>query len=82
MGYETGSPTYLTLTFRQNSRAVFTGVALQVSTSLDVGPWSNVTPDVTQNLGNDPVTGDPIFKWKVIVQPGQTKKFLRLQITQ
>ncbi len=81
VGYESGSTTYVTLTFRQAAGAVFTGVALQASTALEIG-WSTVTPDVIQNLGNDPVTGDPIVKWKVIVQPGQGKKFLRLQITQ
>ena len=73
-----GATTYVTLTFRQSSRAVFSGVALQASTALDTGPWTTVTPDVMQSLGNDPITGDPIARWKVIVQPGQTKKFLRL----
>ncbi len=52
-----GATTYVTLTFRQSSRAVFSGVALQVSTALDTGPWVTVTPDAIQSLGNDPDYG-------------------------
>ena len=70
VGYEPGATTYVTITFRQSLAAVFTSVVLQASTTTpDTAAWTTVTPDVTQNMGNDPVTGDPITKWKVIVTP-------------
>jgi hypothetical protein len=78
----TGAPAFVTIAFRQSARANLTGVALQASNSLAPTSFSTVTPDGTQNLGNDPATGDPIFLWKSAVPPGQTQKFLRLQITQ
>ncbi len=80
MSPTTGTPAYVTITFRRSARANLTGVALQVSDGLAPSSFSTVAPDVTQNLGNDPVTGDPIILWKSAIPVGHTQKFLRLQI--
>ncbi len=53
---------------------------LQVSPDLTPSSWLPVTPDFTQSLTPDPVTGDPRTKVMVNVT-GQTRKFIRLQVT-
>ena len=75
-----GGLQYLTLTYRQNPQASAVGVQLQVSPNLTPGSWLPVTPDFTLLLTPDPVTGDPRTKVMVNVT-GQTKKFIRLQVT-
>ncbi len=77
-----GTPAYVTLTFRESSRAAFTSVAMQTSAAPASASFSTVAPDIIQSLGNDPVTGDPIYLWESAVQPNQTQEFLRLLITQ
>lgn len=77
----TGTPLFLTLTFRQGLRAGASATELQVSPTLGSGTWNAVTPDVIEQLGIDAVTGDPRVRWKVSIAPGEAKKFLRLQIT-
>jgi hypothetical protein len=77
-----GTSAYVTLTFRESSRASFTGVVSQTSSSPAAGSFSTVAPNVTQSLGNDPITGDPIYLWEFAVPPGQTEKFFRLLITE
>jgi hypothetical protein len=83
VGMEWNGPTpqYLTLTYRQNARAAFSAITLQASPSLAAGSWGNVTPDVTESLAPDAITGDPIFRMKVLLGPGDVRKFLRLQLT-
>ena len=61
------------------NRPILLGLALFLCVGAGVEPKAR---DVTVNMGNDPVTGDPITKWKVIVTPSQHQKFLRLKITQ
>jgi hypothetical protein len=76
-----GTPQFLTLTYRMNARALLTSVEHQISLTLGGGTWTAVTPDVTENLAADPVTGDPRVRVKFSIAPGETKKFLRLFLT-
>jgi hypothetical protein len=75
----TGQPTFLTLTYRQSART--SGLAIQYQATDTLGTWLNVSPTVTENLGLDPVTADPIMRFKFSVAPSDTNKFLRLQLT-
>ena len=77
----TGTPLYLTLTYRRSARAVLTNVEHQLSLTLANGSWTTVPPDVTENLSPDPVTGDPRVRVKFSIAPGETAKFLRLLLT-
>jgi hypothetical protein len=77
----TGTPQYLTLTYRINARALMMSVEHQISPILGDGTWMTVTPDVTENLAADPVTGDPRVRVKFSIAPGETKKYLRLLLT-
>jgi hypothetical protein len=77
----TGTPQYLTLTYRVNARALLTSVEHQISLTLGDGTWTTVTPDVTENLAADPVTGDPRVRVKFSIAPGEMKKYLRLFLT-
>ena len=72
---------YLTLTYRQNARALNLGVNVQVSTTLLSNDWQTVTPDVLLSLAPDASTGDPRFEAKVNVT-GKPKEFIRLQLTE
>ena len=78
----TGAPLFLTLTYRMNARAILTGIAHQISIPLLNGTWATVAPDVSENLTPDAVTGDPRVRVKFSIAPGETQKFLRLQLTQ
>ena len=42
--------------------------------------WIDVSPDITQTVGFDQVTGDPIVCLKVDVT-GMPQRFLRLNVT-
>jgi len=75
----TGGVPYLTLTYRQNAATTGLAVQLQASTNLQSG-WNDITPDIGETLGSDPVTGDPIHCLKVNIT-GQPRKFIRLKIT-
>ncbi len=77
----TGTPQYLTLTYRTNPRATFMLVEHQISATLGSGTWTTLAPDVIEPLAPDPATGDPRVRVKFSIQPGDTKKFLRLQLT-
>ena len=77
----TGTPLFLTLTYRINARAALGGIGYQTSNPL-ASPWGNVAPDAIENLTPDAVTGDPRVRMKFSIAPGETKKFLRLQLTQ
>ncbi len=76
-----GTPQFLTLTYRQNPRATFSLIEHQISPTLGAGTWTTLTPDVTEPLIPDPLTGDPRVRVKFAVPVGDTKKFLRLQLT-
>lgn len=78
----TGTPQFLTLTYRINARAILTGIEHQLSTPLSLGSWITTAPDVTENLSPDPITGDARVRLKFSIAPGETRKFLRLQLTQ
>jgi hypothetical protein len=80
-GMETaGATRYLTLTYRQSARALTSSALLQVSPTLAPGSWENVTPDITEQLGPDPQTGDPRLHVKVAVGALEHHKFLRMQL--
>lgn len=76
----TGTPLFLTLTYRVNTRAVIGGIAYQLGDPL-LSIWNPVEPDVTESLAADPVTGDPRVRVKFSIAPGENRKFLRLQLT-
>ena len=77
----TGSPQYFTLTYRRSARAIYTSFDHQLSPTLANGSWNNTAPDVTETLSPDPVTGDPRYRVKFTIAPGETAKFLRLLLT-
>ncbi len=77
----TGTPQFLTLTYRTNPRATFSLVEHQISPTLGAGTWTTVVPDVTEQLTPDEITGDPRVRVKFSILPGANKKFLRLQLT-
>jgi hypothetical protein len=67
---------YLTLTYRQNTQAA--GVAVNVQTSPDLQNWTTVNPpDLCQQIGTDPNTGDPIMEVGVKAV-GSANQFIRL----
>jgi len=73
-----GGNQYLTLTYRQYASE--RGLTVNVQTSSDLQSWQTVTPDITQQLGLDPNTGDPIIQVEVNTA-GAPKKFIRLNVT-
>ncbi len=77
----TGTPQYLTLTYRRSAHALFTSLDHQLSPTLTTGTWSTIVPDVIEPLSPDPVTGDPRYRVKFTIAPGETEKFLRLLLT-
>lgn len=80
-GLETsgGQPAYLTLTYRRNLRAAPGSLVYERSAAL--ASWSSATPDVTENLSADPVTGDPRIKVKFSLQPGDDRGFVRMKVS-
>ncbi|MCX6970707.1 MAG: GDSL-type esterase/lipase family protein [Verrucomicrobia bacterium] len=72
-----GTP-YLTLTYRQNS--LLTGITLAVQTSPDLKTWTTVSPDLSQQVGKDASTRDPIMEVGVKTN-GVPKLFIRLNLT-
>lgn len=77
----TGAPQYFTLTYRRSARALLSGLDHQLSLSLANNSWSTVTPNVTETLSPDPVTGDLRYRAKFTIVPGENTKFLRLLLT-
>ena len=76
----TGGVDYLTLSFRQY--ALKTGITINVQTSSNLQTWTTVSPlDISQQLGTDSTTGDPIMEVGVKLT-GATKQFIRLNVTQ
>ena len=74
----TPGTTYLTLTYRQYAK--LTGVTIQVQTSPDLQNWTTVTPSISNQVGTDPTTGDPIIEDEVNTN-GQSSEFIRLNVT-
>lgn len=73
----TPGTTYLTLTYR--CAPFQTGLVINVQTSTDLKNWQTVTPDFTNNLGTDPVTGDATIQVEVNTG-GAPRKFIRLNV--
>jgi hypothetical protein len=70
---------YLTLTYRESASA--TGLTINVQTSSDLQTWTTVSPpDLSQQVGTDSTTGDPIMEVGVTVN-GSTEQFIRLNVT-
>ncbi len=69
---------YLALTYRKY--ALLTNALITVQTSPDLQMWTTVTPDLSQQIGTDPVTGDPIMEVGVISN-GAGPGFIRLRVT-
>ncbi len=75
---------YLALTYRQN--ALKTGITVNVQTSSDMQNWttlsaSDVPPDLlSQQVGTDSTTGDPIMEVGVVVSSSTAKQFIRLNV--
>lgn len=72
--------TYLTLTYRCSAVVTVADVNLEIQTSSDLKNWSTVSPDLTQTLGTDPITGDPTVLEGVKIN-GQPRLFIRLNLT-
>jgi lysophospholipase L1-like esterase len=70
---------YLTLSYRQNPSE--TGLTVNVQISPDLHTWQTVTPNFTLNTGTDPATGDPLIQVQVLLAPGTSQEFLRLNVT-
>jgi hypothetical protein len=70
--------TYLALSFREN--ASVTGITIKLQSSPDLQTWTTITPDISQEIGNDPATGDPILEMGINLN-GAAKEFLRLNVT-
>jgi len=68
---------YLTLTYRQSPTA--SGITVNVQTSPDLQTWTTVTPGLSQIVGIDSPTGDPIMQ--VGVKAVGAKLFIRLNVT-
>ncbi|MEO5712844.1 MAG: immunoglobulin domain-containing protein [Luteolibacter sp.] len=71
---------YLDLTYHRNAAATGVTVNLQASADLESGSWEIMTPDVTETLSPDALTGDSIIRLKVRVT-GLPQKFVRLVVT-
>jgi hypothetical protein len=70
---------YLTLTYRESASA--TGITVNVQTSSDLQTWTTVSPpDLSQQVGTDLTTGDPIMEVGVTAN-GSTEQFIRLNVT-
>jgi hypothetical protein len=74
----TPGTTYLTLTYRQYS--LITGVTINLQSSPDLQTWTTVTPAISQQMGIDPVTKDPIMEVGVNSN-GVSRQFIRLNVT-
>lgn len=71
--------TYLTLTYRKNATAG--GLTVNVQASPDLAAWTTASPpDLSQQMGTDPLTGDPIVKVGVKTS-GAPKFYIRLNVT-
>jgi uncharacterized repeat protein (TIGR03803 family) len=69
---------YLTLTFREYALA--SGITANLQTSTDLKTWTTGTsPAISQQVGVDPVTGDPIMEMGVI-RTGSGNQFIRLNV--
>lgn len=72
---------YLALTYRQSQS--LEGVSVTVQTTRDLKTWTTVNPpDLWQQVGADPITGDPIVEVGVLIPPGAAKQFIRLSVKQ
>lgn len=79
-GTETTAGTrYLTWTFRTNAAAPDARLEVHVRTDLHTGTWQTVTPESTQILAREPVTGDQTIRLKINASDATTK-FLRLNV--
>jgi hypothetical protein len=74
----TPGTTYLEFTYRQY--AALTGVTINLQTSPDLQNWTTVTPDISQEIGTDSTTGDPIMELGVNLN-GAARLFIRLDVT-
>jgi hypothetical protein len=69
----------LTFTYRQNRNAYGVRAVLEASPSLAPASWQEVVPDESEEIGTDPLTGDPIIR--LTVPAGSADRcFLRLRV--
>ena len=68
---------YLALVYRQYASE--TGIEVNLQTSTDLKTWTTVTPSISQQVGTDITTGDPIMEIGVIATG--SKQFIRLDVT-
>jgi hypothetical protein len=74
----TPGTTYLTLKYRQYASR--SGITINVQTSPSLLTWTTVVPDITQQTGIDPNTGDPIIEVEVKTNE-LARDFIRLNVT-
>jgi uncharacterized repeat protein (TIGR03803 family) len=73
-----GGTDYVTLTYRQAAAA--SGVNVILQTSSDLQNWTTVSsPDIDQQMGTDPTTGDPIMEMGV--KSTGAVQFLRMNVS-
>jgi hypothetical protein len=76
----TGTPSYLTLTYRRNNGLSINDIAYELASVLGAA-WTPRAPDAIENLAPDAATGDPRIRLKFLVGPGDVNNFVRLQLT-
>jgi hypothetical protein len=76
----TGTPTYLTLTYRRSASLSISDIAHELSSTLASGSWAIKQPDAVENLSPDPATGDSRVRLKFLVGPSEAHKFIRLEL--
>jgi hypothetical protein len=74
-----GLPANLTLDFRINRRAGFTGITPQFTDTL--GAWQTATPSLMELLSTE-ANGDQNWRMKFSLPPGTQKRFIRLSIAE
>ena len=74
-----GVPTNMTLDFRLNRRAAFTGLGAEISA--DLGTWSPTEPTLSELISTES-NGDQHWRLKFAVPGATPKRFIRLNIAE
>ena len=68
------------MTYRTSLRAAGLNVRHQITSVLGE-VWEDATPEITEQIGIDPVTGDSNMRVKFAIGAGNPQKFLRLRFS-
>ena len=75
-----GTPQFLTLTYRRSNRAIVAAIEHQISPAPGTA-WTTATPDAIEQLSPDAFSDDSRVRVKFAIPAGETKRFVRLVIT-